>query len=182
VTMRHVLANLFTYVLAGLLVIGAIVFAWLRSSQILISNEATVLARFESAEPAVERRELGARSYAGNCQPCHGAEGRGWDQYPGLTRFGEIVTRPDGRSYAIALHLWGSNGDHFRAPMPPMGHMQDVELAAVIEHVLTHFGNRLPPDFPPITTDEIARHRAQPMHARDVARMRPSPERTARSP
>jgi mono/diheme cytochrome c family protein len=172
--MRHVLANLFTYVLAGLLVIGAIAFAWLRSQQILISDEATV--------PAVARRELGAHSYAGNCQPCHGAEGRGWDQYPGLAGFDQVVTRPDGRTYAIALHLWGSNSDHFRAPMPPMGHMQDVELAAVIEHVLTHFGNRLPADFPAITTDEIARHRGQRMRARDVARLRPDPQRTARSP
>ena len=172
--MRHLLANLFTYVLAGMLLIGSAVFAWIRSSQLVLSDEASVLARFAGTEEsAAAWRALGARSYEANCRRCHGAQGRGWDQYPPVTGVARAAAHPDGRAYLIDLHLFGVASDRWRAPMPPMGHLQDVELAAVLQHLLTHFGNELAPDVRPISVGEIAARRAAgPRSPHDVNALR----------
>jgi mono/diheme cytochrome c family protein len=159
--MRHFLANVFTYALASLLLIGSAVFAKIRSSQLVISDEASVLASFEDV-PASEAawRELGARTYEANCRHCHGREGRGWDQYPPVVGIDRLVATPRGRAYLIDLHLFGVASPRWRAPMPPMGHLPDVALAAVLDHVLTSFGNAMPAGAPPIAIDEIAARRA----------------------
>lgn len=140
--MRHFIANVATYTIATWLVVGAILFAWMRSAQLVLSNEPGVLARYEPA-PAheFEWQELGARSYLSNCAACHGREGEGWDQYPALRHASRLFTADGGRDYVLDVHLYGLTSDRWRAPMPPMGHLVDVEMAAVINHVLTHFGN-----------------------------------------
>lgn len=172
--MRHVIANLFTYVLAGLLLIGSAVFAWIRSSQLVISDEASALARFEATPEAAEAwRALGERSYEANCRRCHGADGQGWDQYPPLTDVGRIAAAPGGRDYLIALHLFGVASDRWRAPMPAMGHMHDIELAAVVDHVLTRFGDAPPIGAAPISSRELAARRATPMSPYQVSARRP---------
>lgn len=171
--MRRRAANIFTYVLTGLLLLGSVVFALLRSHQIVISNEGTVLARFEAPEGEHAWRALGARAYDANCQHCHGASGEGWDQYPGVTSSAVFAAAPGGREYMIALHLFGADSDQWRAPMPPMGHMHDVQLAAVVDYTLTQFGNQ-PLGFAPITPTEISAMRTRHLTAADVARLRPS--------
>ena len=179
--MRHILVNAFLYVLALLLVVGSLVFAWTRHAQLVISDERTASARFEAAPArAFEWRELGATAYAANCRRCHGARGQGWDQYPGLRALGALIDMPDGRDYLIALHLWGVDSDRWRAPMPPMGHMPDPELAAAINHTLTHFGNELPAGMTPIAPEELRRHREHPRSPAEVARMRPTRALVAR--
>lgn len=172
--MRHRATNIFTFVLTGLLLLGAVVFAVLRSHQIVISNEGTVLGRFEALEDERAERALGARAYDANCQHCHGARGQGWDQYPGLTNFAALAAAPGGREYTIALHLFGADSDRWRVPMPPMGHMRDIQLAAVINYTLNQFGNQPPPSYAPITPTEIVAMRASHLTAADVARLRPS--------
>lgn len=140
--MRHLLANLATYLIAALLVTGAALFAWVRSAQLVLSEERTVLAGFHPAAADEFRWErLGSDSYVRNCANCHGRAGEGWDQYPGLGHTARLFAEPGGREYLLDLHLYGLTSRRWRAPMPPMGHMQDVELAAVINHVLTSFGN-----------------------------------------
>jgi hypothetical protein len=42
--MRHFLAWIATYTIAGLLIGGAALFAWMRSAQLVISDEGTVVA------------------------------------------------------------------------------------------------------------------------------------------
>jgi mono/diheme cytochrome c family protein len=140
--MRHVLANILTYAIAALLFIGAAMFAWMRSGQVMITTEATLLAGYQTAEPHVFRwHELGRSSYARNCANCHGGDGTGWDQYPPLHRSGAMLETDRGRDHLIDLHLYGLTSDRWGAPMPPMGHIRDVELAAVINYIASTFGD-----------------------------------------
>lgn len=166
--MRHLVANVATYVIAALLVLGSVVWAWARSSQLLLSTEATTLARYEPA-PDAAWRALGADSYTRNCAACHGADGQGWDQYPPLVGIGALYAQPGGREYLIDLHLHGLASDRWRAPMPRMPHLADVELAAVINHVLTSYGNApLLGDAPLVSPEDVAARRGRDLDPADV--------------
>jgi hypothetical protein len=140
--MRHFLANIAIYVLAALLLGGAALFGWVRAAQLVLSDESTVIARFEPGlEHDFEWEDLGASSYVRNCANCHGGDGEGWDQYPALRVAGSLFLSPGGREYLVDVHLYGLTSERWRAPMPPMGHLNDVELAAVLNHLLTNLGN-----------------------------------------
>jgi mono/diheme cytochrome c family protein len=138
--MRHLMANIFTYAIAALLFIGAALFARMRSSQYLLTNETAVLAQYAPRPAGFAWRELGPQAYARNCMNCHGADGDGWDQYPGMGAAGALFRAEGGRDYLIDVHLHGLDSPRWRAPMPPMRHMHDVELAAVINYVLAEYG------------------------------------------
>ncbi|MEX1024664.1 MAG: cytochrome c [Planctomycetota bacterium] len=135
--MRHFLANIVTYTIVALLFVGAAAFAWMRYAQFELSTETAVLARYEPP-PSLEFewRDLGQRGYERNCANCHLCDGSGWDQYPPVTAAAELALRAGGREYLIDLHLYGLTSDRWGAPMPPMAHMRDVELAAVINYVV----------------------------------------------
>lgn len=176
--MRHFLVNLATYTIAALIALGAALFAWVRSAQLVVSEEATVLARHAPAEAhGFEWQALGAGSYVRNCAACHGRDGGGWDQYPGVGHTARLFAAPGGRDYVVDLHLYGLASPRWRVPMPPMGHMNDVELAAVLNHVLTHYGNEraLAPDAQLYLPADIAARRGQPLRPREVDRFRPEP-------
>lgn len=171
--MRHVISNIFIIALTSLLLLGALAFMQIRSAQIVVSDEATVYAIYERQPSEHELQQLRENSYDANCRNCHGARGRGWDQYPSLTGISDLATAPGGRDYLIALHLFGLDSPRWRAPMPPMQHMRDAPLAAAINHVLESFGNeRIPVE--PISPAEIAARRASPMRPAEIARRRPT--------
>jgi mono/diheme cytochrome c family protein len=174
--MRHLLANIATVMIAALLVLGAALFGWLRSQQIVLTDEARTAAAFEPA-PAHEFswQELGQRSYVRNCVNCHGSAGRGRDTYPPIFHAGALFALPGGRDYLIDMHLWGLTSGRWGAPMPRMGHVPDAELAAVLNHVLTSFGNRalLPADAQLYVPSEIAERRGERLSPRQVNRRRP---------
>ena len=174
--MRHVLANVATYTIAAMLIGGAALFAWMRSAQLVLSDEQTTLARLEPAEASnLDLQDVGQHGYVSNCMSCHGRDGRGWDQYPALEHTSRLFAAPGGRDYLIDLHLYGLTSRRWRAPMPPMGHLVDVELAAVLNHVLTHYGNeRLPvAEADLYTPADIAARRGQRLSPWDVERRRP---------
>ncbi len=140
--MRHLLAHIAVYLIVLFLLGAATLFAWVRSEQWILATEPEVLEQFAPQAVAVFAWEdLGEDSYRRNCANCHGLEGTGWDQYPGLDHAAMLFMVPDGRDYLIDVHLYGLTSRRWRAPMPPMGHLHDIELAAVINHVLIHFGN-----------------------------------------
>ncbi|MBE0599171.1 MAG: cytochrome c [Desulfuromonadales bacterium] len=140
--MRHFLANIATYTIAIFLISAAALFGWGRSAQLVISDEPTVLQRFAPAPGhPFEWTALGEKGYRRNCQSCHGPEGRGWDQYPKLDHTASLFLAAGGREYLIDVHLYGLTSARWGAPMPPMAHLHDLELTAVLNHVLTHFGN-----------------------------------------
>jgi mono/diheme cytochrome c family protein len=139
--MRHFLANIALYLIAIFLLGAATFFGWLRAAQLVVTSEETVLAQF-APTPAYDFDwvELGENAYRRNCQNCHGADGQGWDQYPGLGNTVQIFLAPGGRELLVDLHLYGLTSPRWGAPMPPMGHLHDVQLAAVLNHLLTRFG------------------------------------------
>lgn len=172
--MRHFVANIATYAIAVLLLAGAGVFAWVRSAQVAITSERAVLARYQPEPGAVFRwEELGASSYRRNCTNCHMAEGEGWDQYPELGRARDLLRAPGGRDYLIDLHLYGADSPRWRAPMPPMGHMHDVEIAAVINYVVRTFGDGPPADSL-LSPAEVAARRGISLSPAAVERGRPA--------
>lgn len=174
--MRHLIANIATYSIALLLILGAAIFAWARSEQLTLSTERVTLQQFGPA-PGNEFRwqELGGPVYERNCKNCHGAEGEGWDQYPGVGHTAALFAAPGGRDYLVDLHLYGLTSERWRAPMPPMAHLQDAALAAVLNHVLTEYGNRerLPEGVRPYTPAEVAARRGQALSPGEVNRQRP---------
>lgn len=175
--MRHFLANVATYAISILLVAGAVVFGWLRSGQVVITRESAVVAAYDPGRDGeFVWAELGRDSYLRNCANCHGQEGDGWDQYPGLDHTGQLFVADGGREYVIDLHLYGLASRRWRAPMPPMGHIGDVEMAAVINHVLTLRGGEdaLSADAPLLAPGDIDARRGRRLSPNDVDRRRPA--------
>lgn len=164
------------YAIATLLIVGSALFAWVRSVQLVITHQSQVLAAYDQTGPrGFYWEELGARSYRANCASCHRADGVGWDQYPGVGHTARLFNAPGGRDYVIDLHLYGLDSPRWRVPMPPMGHLSDIEMAAVLNHVLTSFGNdaERSPDLPLYMPADIAPRRGQNLRPADVNARRP---------
>jgi mono/diheme cytochrome c family protein len=174
--MRHFVANLATYVIGTLLVVASALFAWIRSEQLVITPHSAVLAAYDRmGEQRFAWEELGAHSYLANCANCHRADGSGWDQYPGVGHTARLFNAPRGREYLIDLHLYGLQSPRWRVPMPPMGHLNDIELAAVLNHLLSGYGNEneRSADLPLYTSADIAARRGQDLRPAEVNAKRP---------
>ena len=174
--MRHFLGNIAIYLIALFLVGAATLFAWIRSSQIVISNEETVLARFVvDDDQEFKWSQLGERAYLRNCANCHGSDGRGWGQYPALNHTFLLFISPEGQHYVIDLHLYGLTSSRWGVPMPPMGHMQDVELASVINYVLSRFDDEedMDQNRELLRPADIAARRGQNLSPQEVNTRRP---------
>lgn len=156
--MRHLLANIITYAIAALIFLGAALFARMRSSQYTLTYQSSVLAVYEPT-PAREFRwqPLGEETYRRNCRSCHGEDGEGWDQYPPVTNTAEQMLEPAGREQLIDVQLYGLSTPGARAPMPRMGHLSNVEIAAVLNYLATAFDD--PGEAELFTPDEIERRR-----------------------
>ncbi|MEZ4600713.1 MAG: cytochrome c [Syntrophotaleaceae bacterium] len=172
--MRHLLGNIAVYTIALFLLGAAALFGWLRSAQVVLTDEGTLLERFESA-PArqFDWKQLGREGYMRNCANCHGEKGRGWDQYPGLAGIDRMLAFPGGREYLVDLHLYGLTSDRWGAPMPPMGHIRDAELAAIIDYILTRFGAGQIPDQKLFTPEDIEDRRGKNLSPSEVNARRP---------
>lgn len=152
--MRHLLANIVTYGIAVSLFIGAALFARMRSSQYALTKEPAILAAY-SAD--FRWQQLGLETYRANCENCHGSNGSGWEKYPPLTRAGLLAQNAEGRAHLIDLHLHGLDSDAAPVPMPAMGHLHDVQIAAVLNHVITVVG--APGTAALFTPEEVRRRR-----------------------
>ncbi len=179
--MRHLLSYIILGAIAVFLLLVAAFFAWIRSSQLTITTE-QVVAEYRSLpedarRTAFEWRDPGAGSYITNCRNCHGPEGKGWDQYPGLGDSARLSSRPGGREYMIDLHLYGITSDRWRAPMPAFGTMPDEELAAVINYIIVTFSepDSMPEEFRFFTPAEVEERRGRAVSASAVNDLRPSP-------
>jgi mono/diheme cytochrome c family protein len=166
--MRHLLANIMTYVIATLLFLGAAAFAWVRTEQFTIAREPGVVIRYSPGDTIFQWQQLGEASFRRNCSNCHGRAGGGWDQYPAVDLAAEMLADPEGRDYLIDLHLYGLTSQRWGAPMPPMGHMHDVEMAAVINYIATAFGNAHPGDL--LLPEDIRARRGLGLSPADVER------------
>jgi mono/diheme cytochrome c family protein len=171
--MRHDLARVMTIAIASFLLAGAGLFAWVRSSQLAVTDERMLAARYEPS-PVFEWQALGASSYARNCSNCHGRTGMGWDQYPPLGHAASLTVPDGGREYLLDVHIYGLSSDRYGVPMPPMGHIPDAELAAVVNYVLRNFGNERLAEFAQLYAPaDIETRRGQGLSPREVNARRP---------
>jgi mono/diheme cytochrome c family protein len=137
------------------------------------------------AGPAGEFKwqQLGQRTYDNNCAGCHQRSGNGIPgAFPPLVGHApEIVAQPGGRAYLARLVLFGLsgsitvNGTTYNGTMPPWSpSLQDDQIAAVINHVLTDWDNDalLPKDFKPILPSEVAAARTEALTSAQIYAMR----------
>jgi mono/diheme cytochrome c family protein/heme/copper-type cytochrome/quinol oxidase subunit 4 len=136
-------------------------------------NAATVLAQADTDWD----RELGETTY-NNCVACHQPDGKGVPGAfpPQAGHAPDIYNVEGGRTYMIHTVLWGLQGEitvdgkKYNGIMTPWGALLDDEqIASVLNHVLTSWGNdALLEDFTPITAEEVATERANKMTAQEV--------------
>lgn len=122
-------------------------------------------------------RALGEQTYT-NCVACHQPNGQGVPSAfpPQAGHAPEIYNVEGGRTYMIHTVLYGLQGEivvdgtTYNGIMTPWGAiLKDEQIAAVLNHVLTSWGNdALLEDFTPITSEEVAAERATPMTAQEV--------------
>lgn len=176
--MRHVLANIATYALAVGLVLGAALFAWARSEQLVVATAAEV----EPDDYAVATdpdtfawEEFGARTYSANCSNCHAADGSGRGMYPPVRGMTAHLAEPGGRDYLVHVVLYGLASGAHSAPMPPMPELSDGQVAAVNNYLLTRFDDgRLAPDATRLYVPaDVRARRGRDLNEWDVARTRP---------
>ncbi len=116
-------------------------------------------------------RERGSDGFATNCAPCHQADGSGMQRLAAPLRNSKWVLGDDGLLVRIVLH--GLKGELL---MPPMGTLDDRQLAEILTYIRSAWGHRAPPISPervasvraassgrmtPWTVDELARLRAR---------------------
>ncbi len=108
---------------------------------------------------AFDYASLGMQTYAANCQSCHGDGGAGVPgTFPPLAA-DPVVNGSDGDAQVkIVLHgLSGKTigGTHYAAQMPPFAQLNDAQIAAVIDHERTSWGN----NGALVTPDQVKRDR-----------------------
>jgi mono/diheme cytochrome c family protein len=101
----------------------------------------------------------GAQVYAANCSACHGASGSGVPgAFPPLARDPVVAAKDPSTHLSVVLHgLHGKaiNGTSYSSQMPPFSQLSDDDIAAVIDHERTSWGNSAPI----VSPDEVKRAR-----------------------
>jgi mono/diheme cytochrome c family protein/heme/copper-type cytochrome/quinol oxidase subunit 4 len=138
------------------------------------SAETTTLMADASAD---WDKALGEKTYT-NCVACHQPNGQGVPGAfpPQAGHAPEVYNTEGGRTYMIHTVLYGLQGEvkikgnTYNGVMTAWGPLlKDEQIAAVLNHVLTSWGNdALLEDFKPITPEEVAAERATPMTAQEV--------------
>jgi len=118
----------------------------------------------------------GAKLYA-QCAGCHGANGQGIPgAFPLLAgHVAEILNLKGGREYLILTLLYGLQGQievkgmKYNGVMPAFGQLKDEEIAALLNHIATAWGDdKKVKDFKPFTAEEVKKLRAKPLTAQQV--------------
>lgn len=90
----------------------------------------------------------GSAGYAANCMSCHGAAGLGISgTFPALAG-DPVVTANDPRQHIVTVlkGLRGKTiaGSSYAVVMPSFAHLADADIAAIIDHERTSWGNHSP--------------------------------------
>lgn len=124
----------------------------------------------------------GAAVFSQVCAGCHQANAQGIPgAFPPLAGGHAPELYVADRDYPILVVLYGLQGPiqvagaSYNSVMTPQLQLSDAEIAAVLNHVMTSFGNdaALPADFAPYTADDVAAQRdlmlmSGEIHARRV--------------
>lgn len=110
----------------------------------------------------------GGAIYTANCMACHQAGGQGIPgAFPPLAGHApELHNVPGGREFLIDSILYGLQGPitvagiAYNGLMPAWPQLSDAEIAAVLNYILTEWGNdALLEDFTPYSPEEVAAQR-----------------------
>jgi mono/diheme cytochrome c family protein len=124
----------------------------------------------------------GAQIYAKLCASCHAPDGRSLATLaPPLAGHAVRMFQAGGRRHLIRIVLNGMSGPievsghAYNAVMTPLRYLKDEQVADVLNHVLTAWNNDtlLPPDFLPITPEEVRKEREPVASPREIAAERP---------
>ena len=125
---------------------------WLSSGAFLfdaLSNTSQIEPRDESSAQPIGQKTLGKRVFAQNCSACHQPTGLGIPRlFPPLTG-SEWVLGSDGigDNHLVTILLHGLQGPievggkSFNNSMPPWNHLSDEQIAAVLTHIRSEWGN-----------------------------------------
>jgi len=130
-----------------------------------LSNPDPLAANGEPTPGNVDPQILGKRLFAQNCSACHQPNGQGLPRlFPPLAGSEWVLGGSgigDNHLVAILLHgLQGPiivNGTSYNNAMPPWKHLTDEQIASVINHIRTEWGNASPA----ITADFVKAIREQ---------------------
>jgi len=119
--------------------------------------------------------QSGASVYQ-QCQGCHQPTGTGVPGvFPPLAgHVPEILAAKGGREYLIHVLLYGLSGEisvkgtKYNGVMPAFGQLKDADLAAVLNHISTSWGNQLPAGQKAFTAAEVKAQRAKPLTSLQV--------------
>ncbi len=135
------------------------------------------------APPPEELRARGGEEiYAKLCASCHAPDGRSLATLaPPLAGHAVRMLEAGGRGHLIRIVLNGMSGPievnsrKYDAIMTPLRYLKDDQVADVLNHVLTAWGNRalLPKDFTPITPEEVKKQRVPEASPKQIAAERP---------
>ena len=146
------------------------------------ADDAQADAAGDSSEPAASDSDTaaelpdGSQIYA-QCAGCHGQQGQGVPgAFPPLAEHMPVLYNADGgREYLVSVMLYGLQGQievegqTYNGVMPAWPQLSDAEIAAVLNHELTSWGNEaMLDDFEPYAGDDIADRRGQGLSGADV--------------
>ncbi|MER3451886.1 MAG: cytochrome C biogenesis protein CcsB [Thermus sp.] len=118
----------------------------------------------------------GAKLYA-QCAGCHQANGQGLPgAFPPLAgHVSEILNAKGGREYLIMVLLNGLSGPievkgmKYNGAMPAFGGLKDEEIAALLNHIATAWGDaKKVKDFNPFTAEEVKALRTKKLTSQQV--------------
>jgi mono/diheme cytochrome c family protein len=142
---------------------------------ILVALSVTVLSAAAMAQSD------GADAFK-RCAGCHKDTGMGVPGYapPLAAHIPDIGKSPGGRTYLIQVLLYGLKGEilvkgkRFTANMPAFADLNDQQAAAVLNLILTNWGNDklLPKDHKPIAPEEVKAQRENRLTAEQVLAIR----------
>lgn len=125
-----------------------------------------LLFAFAQSQEAADEVVIDAQAiYYASCAGRHGAVGEGQEgRIPALAdHVPHVYNAEGGRDYLMHVLMYGLSGEitvlgeTFDGSMPPRYTLSNDELAAVLNFVLTEWGNNalLGPDFEPYAADEL---------------------------
>ncbi len=114
------------------------------------------------------------------CQGCHQPTGAGVPGvFPPLAGYTPaILEAKGGREYLIQVLLYGLQGSisvkgaKYQGAMPAYPQLKDEEIAGLLNHISTQWGNKFPAGQKPFTAAEVKSQRAKTMTAAQVLEAR----------
>lgn len=121
----------------------------------------------------------GARVYQ-QCQGCHQPSGTGIaGTFPPLAGHAPaLLAAKNGRTYMIQVVLYGLQGSlkvkgqTYSGIMPAFARLSDADIAAVLNHISTSWGNKLPKGQKAFTAAEVKAQRSKKLGPEQVLRVR----------